>query len=192
MAHFQFKIKLRGVSKPPVWRKVDVPSNTPFDIFSQIIQDVFGWYGHHLWHFTPNAYGTYPVIAIPLPKDTMWAEDPDLNAANTKLCDIFHNEGDKFTYTYDFGDDWIHEIVLEKITDEESNKVYLLKAKGATPMEDCGGIMGHEHMKEVLANPQHPEYKAYCEWLAIDNGDGWDFNDPDVECGEIGEIEELM
>lgn len=54
MAHFQFKIKLRGVSKPPVWRKVDVPSNTPFDIFSQIIQDVFGWYGHHMWHFTPK------------------------------------------------------------------------------------------------------------------------------------------
>lgn len=192
MAHFQFKIKLRGVSKPPVWRKVDVPSNTPFDIFSQIIQDVFGWYGHHLWHFTPNAYGTRPVIAIPLPKDTIWAENPDLNATDTKLCDIFHNEGDKFTYTYDFGDDWIHEIVLEKITNEESNKVSLLKAKGATPMEDCGGIMGHEHMKGVLANPQHPEYKSYCEWLAIDYGDGWDFNDPDVECGEIGEIEELM
>ena len=109
---------------------------------------------------------------------------------STKLSDIFHNVGDKFTYTYDFGDDWIHEIVLEKITDEKSNKVYLLNAKGATPMEDCGGIMGHEHMKEVLANPHHPEYKSYCKWLAIDGGDGWDFNDPDVECGEIGEIEE--
>ena len=48
MAHFQFKIKLRGVSKPPVWRKVDVPEHTPFDVFSKIIQDVFGWYGHHL------------------------------------------------------------------------------------------------------------------------------------------------
>ena len=30
------------------------------------------------------------------------------------------------------------------------------------------------------------------ECLAIDNGDGWDFNNPDVECGEIGEIEGLM
>ena len=59
-------------------------------------------------------------------------------------------------------------------------------------MEDCGGIMGHEYMKEVLANQQHPEYKFYCEWLAIDNGDGWNFNNPDVECGEIGEIEGLM
>lgn len=191
MAHFQFKIKLRGVSKPPVWRKIDVPAPTPFDIFSQIIQDVFGWHGHHLWHFTPNAYGTYPVIATPLPKGTPWAEDPDLKASDTKLSDIFHNVGDKFTYTYDFGDDWIHEIVLEKITDEKSNKVYLLKAKGATPMEDCGGIMGHEHMKEVFADHSHPEYEEYCEHLGLEIGDDWDFNNPDIECGEIGELEGL-
>lgn len=188
MAHFQFKIKLRGVSKPPVWRKVDVPANITFDLFSQIIQDAFGWYGHHLWHFTPNAYGTYPVIAIPLPKDTLWAEDPDLNAEETKLSRIFRNEGDKFTYTYDFGDDWIHEIVLEKITDEESNKVYLLKAKGATPLEDNGGVMGHEHMKRVLKDSSHPDYAMYCEHLGMDSGADWDFNDPDIACGEMGEV----
>ena len=191
MAHFQFKIKLRGVSKPPVWLKVDVPEHTPFDVFSKIIQDVFGWYGHHLWHFTPNAYGTYPVIAIPLPKDTPWAEEPDLNATITTLSSIFHNVGDKFTYTYDFGDDWIHDIVLEKITDEESNKVYLLKAKGATPLEDNGSIMGHEHMKLVFADHSHSEYKEYCEHLGLDLGDDGDFYNPDIECGEIGEIEGL-
>ena len=76
------------------------------------------------------------MIAIPLPKDIPWAEEPDLNATITKLSSIFHNVGDKITYTYDFGDDWIHDIVLEKITDEELNKVYLLKTKGATPLED--------------------------------------------------------
>lgn len=191
MAHFQFKIKLRGISKPPVWRKVDVPARITFEIFSQIIQDVFCWEGYHLWHFTPNAYGTFPVIATPLPKDTMWAEDPDLNAEITLLCDIFHNVGDKFTYTYDFGDDWIHEIVLEKVTDEESNKVYLLDAKGTAPEEDCGGIMGFKFMKEVLSNPEHPEYESYCEWMGIEPGEVFDFKDPIVECGELGKVEKF-
>ena len=188
MAHFQFKIKLRGITKPPVWRRVDVPAKISFEVFHQIIQDVFGWYGQHLWHFTPNSYGTYPVIAMLQIEETEWEEAPDLDATQTTLDKIFHREGDKFTYTYDFGDDWIHEILLEKITDEESNKVYLLKAKGATPLEDCGGIWGHEHMKKVLANPEHPEYEEYCELLAMDPGDYYDFSDPDIECGEIGEV----
>lgn len=186
MAHYQFKIKLRGVSKPPVWRRIDVPTYINFDIFSSIIQEVFQWSGCHLWHFTPNGYGSKPMITIPANVEFM--DYQDLDARLTELSDIFHNEGDRFIYIYDLGDDWIHEISLEKITDDDSNKVYLRKAVGATPLEDNGGIMGHEHMKKAFANHRSKEYKEYCEMLGFVIGDDWDFNDPEIDCGEIGEV----
>lgn len=64
----------------------------------------------------------------------------------------------------------------------------MLKAKGATPLEDCGGIMGHEHIKAVFADHSRPEYEEYCEHLDLELGMDWDFDDPDMECGEIGEV----
>ncbi len=188
MAHFRFKITLRGISKPPIWRSVDLPATTPFDIFSQVIQEIFGWGGEHLWHFTPNAYGTFPVIAEPVPIQSIWAENPDLVASQTTLERIFHNVGDKFTYTYDFGDDWIHDIVLEGITDEDSNKVYLLKAKGMTPPENCGGVGGYMYLKEVLSDRSHPDHDRYCEYLGIESDESIRFDDPGIECGALGEI----
>lgn len=187
MAHFQFKIKLRGISKPPVWRRIDVPEQATFEVFSQIIQDVFQWFGHHLWHFTPGGYGTRPIISTPL--DIEFMDSPDLDARTTRLGDIFHQEGDKYVYIYDFGDDFIHDIILEKITTEESNKVYLRKAVGATPLEDNGGIMGHEQMKKAFTDHKSKEYREYCSMLGLELGEDWDFNDPEISCGEIGEIE---
>ena len=34
---YQFKIKLRGISKPPVWRRVLVPANFTFSGFHAVI-----------------------------------------------------------------------------------------------------------------------------------------------------------
>lgn len=60
------------------------------------------------------------------------------------------------------------------------------------PMEhipDNGGVMGHEYMKKIPYVPSHPDYKMYFNHLGIDSGADRDFNDPDIEYGEIGEVE---
>ncbi|MCY2989514.1 MAG: hypothetical protein NTY19_16810 [Planctomycetota bacterium] len=31
--------------------------------------------------------------------------------------------------------------------------------------EDVGGTLGYSHLLEVLANPQHPEYRDLREWV---------------------------
>ena len=38
-----------------------------------------------------------------------------LMSKETKLCDVFGTDRQKLLYVYDFGDDWVHEIVLEDI-----------------------------------------------------------------------------
>lgn len=50
--------------------------------------------------------------------------------------------------------------------DASSNvKVQLLKATGACPPEDCGGVGGYRHLLNVLKNPEDEEYEETIDWL---------------------------
>jgi hypothetical protein len=44
---YQLKITLRG-SKPPIWRQIQVHSNTTLPQLHQIIQLAMGWHNCHL------------------------------------------------------------------------------------------------------------------------------------------------
>lgn len=163
---FQFKIQLKNVQKPPVWRKVIVPGSFTFEKFHLVIQEAFGWGNYHLYQFSPTGYGSEPVIAIPSGDD--W-EKPALNASKTKLSSVFEFVNQKYTYIYDFGDDWAHTILLENILPEKVLKATCIGGKGVCPPEDCGGPWGYERLKEILKDPKHKEYKEMKEWIGIDD-----------------------
>ena len=96
-------------------------------------------------------------------------------------------KGQTFTYIYDFGDDWIHIITLEKIDKTDpSTKPKLIDGKGACPPEDCGGPWGYENLKLVLEDKNHEDYQDIKEWLF-----GYDEYDED-EDDEMFEEEEPL
>ena len=66
---FKFRIQLKNVQKPPVWRQVIVPENFTFEQLHLVIQEAFGWGNYHLFQFSPSGYGSEPVIAIPSDDD---------------------------------------------------------------------------------------------------------------------------
>ena len=105
---FQFKIQLKDISKPPVWRQVLVPAQFSFYKFHLVIQEAFGWENCHLFQFSPKGFGSYPVIKEPFEEDEDYGEV--MNAAKTKLNEIFKKEAQTFNYIYDFGDNWEHKI----------------------------------------------------------------------------------
>lgn len=184
---FQFKIQLKDVNNPPVWRQLQVSSNCTFDKFHTIIQYAFGWEFSHLYCFSPTGFGSSPMIES-YPEDDEYfekLEDESLDAKQTLLSDIFTKEKQKFTYIYDFGDSWTHEIVLEKIQkDEVLTKPLLMSGVGACPPKDCGGPWGYESMKETLADKKHPEHRSMKEWLGLHPKENWDATDFDIDANQ--------
>ena len=65
-----------------------------------------------------------------------------------------------FAYTYDFGDNWEHTVAIEKTQPAIDGEAYPLCVAGkrACPPEDCGAPWGYQHLLEVLADPDHPDY----------------------------------
>jgi hypothetical protein len=139
----QLKITLKGITKPPVWRRVQVRANTTFATLHQIIQAAFGWTDTHLHIFEHDG----EQIGVP---DPDWDNDC-ADEADTTLDEALLGPKDRVRYTYDFGDDWEHDIVLEKVLepDADDRRPVLLTGKGACPPEDCGGPWGYAELKDA-------------------------------------------
>lgn len=170
---FQFKIQLTGITHPPVWRRLLVPGQFTFLRMHRLIQTAFGWRDYHLFQFSPSGYSSRPAIGIPDPD----MDDDVIHAKEVKLRDIFTATGQKFTYIYDFGDDWFHQLVLEAIIPEKRLRADCIDGKGICPPEDCGGPPGYENLKKILAHPKHPEHKEMKDWLGLARNETWD---PDI------------
>ena len=170
---YQVKVGLRG-AKPPIWRRLEVPADTSLADLHDIIQVAFGWEDCHL-HVFETAYGTFGVADRELGHR---AEAP------VTLEQVAPSAGDRLQYTYDFGDDWTHEIVVEDVLDRQP--VAYPRCTGgrrAAPPEDCGGIWGYAELVEVLGNPGHPEHSDRLEWLGLDSAA--DFQPARFDAAEI-------
>lgn len=181
MMTYQFKIKIKGITKPPVWRRIQISENSSFYDLHIAIQLAFEWYNAHLFQFSPQGYGSYPQISLKMDEEFSMASGEVIDADEAKLSDFFHSEKQRFTYIYDFGDDWFHDILLEKILDKTLLFPLLIAGKGQCPPEDCGGIWAYENLKEVLADPEDPEYEELSEWVDLEEGELWDPNKFDLK-----------
>lgn len=90
---------------------------------------------------------------------------------NTKISQLIRSEKQKFTYLYDFGDSWKHEVVVEKVFEEDNSQKYPICISGerACPPEDCGGLGGYEELMEIRMDKNHPLYQErVVDWLGED------------------------
>jgi Plasmid pRiA4b ORF-3-like protein len=138
------KVSLHG-SKPPVWRRIEIPSAMRLDLVHEVMQVAFDWHGYHL-HVFETVCGEFGAPD----DDDDWAERNDETTA--ALAQVAAAEKAKVVYAYDFGDDWRHDIVVEKIAPAEPGIAYPRCTGGrrAAPPEDSGGIWAfNEHQAEL-------------------------------------------
>lgn len=155
-AVYKLKITLCGV-KPPVWRRIEVLGDTTLPRLSRIIQAAMGWNDSHLHVF--NIRGTQ--YGVPAP-ELCFADE-----RRVRLEQIVGAVRQRFTYLYDFGDDWLHNVVVESITTADASTTYprFIDGREACPPDDVGGVPGHDSFREVMANPSHPDYAEMNQWV---------------------------
>jgi hypothetical protein len=171
------RIKLAYIKNPPVWRKLMVPAQFNFHQLHLLIQAAFGWENYHMYLFSENGHVSDVKISEPFDED--WQDVID--SREITIGSVLNTIKQKLQYIYDFGDDWLHIITVEKIEDTEATNADCIAGKGACPPEDCGGPWGYEALKEKLANPLDPEHEEMKEWLGMEEDDEWDADNFDLE-----------
>ncbi|MDA1229831.1 MAG: plasmid pRiA4b ORF-3 family protein [Planctomycetota bacterium] len=150
---FQFRIKLKNI-EPSIWRRIQVRDCT-LDELHEHIQAAMGWENCHLHRFTINGVEFGPVSLDAMPFG------PELeDETSVFLSDVLAQKSKQFRfgYTYDFGDDWLHEVLFEGTPDAVAGQEYpvCLEGERACPPEDMGGPWGFADYLEALAD-QHAE-----------------------------------
>lgn len=152
------RISLREVV-PEVWRRVRVPDSCSLHDLHVVLQFVFGWADSHLYDFR--------VADRRFEAPDAEAEGED--STGLLLRDLKLQAGDRFEYVYDFGDDWIHDVVVEErvpgAADREGELPALLGGERAAPPEDCGGPGGFADLRAALADPASPEHAELLAWV---------------------------
>jgi len=158
------RIELKD-SDPPIWRVVEVPTSITLKVLHDIVQVTMGWLDYHLWELVIDgqSYG--------LPMDEDWGTAPRKVASRTRLREVIAPGTTMIDYTYDFGDNWEHSLIVSDVRRGEPDTAYprFVGGERDCPPEDFGGIPGFYEMLEARADPNHPDHAEITEWL-----DGYD------------------
>ena len=165
---FQIKITLKE-TKPPIWRRIQVKSITRMVDLHLILQTVMGWDNGHLHQYVVGKRPFQQLIGTR--DDDAFGDTFDVtDETRVKLSDIVTAPKFKFTYEYDFGDGWEHELVVEKILSADPNVAYpnCLAGKLCCPPEDVGGTWGYYDFLEKIKDENHPDHEEMMEWAGDD------------------------
>ena len=175
---YQLKVTLRGI-RPAVWRRVRVGGDTTLEHLHWVIQFAMGWTGAHLHSFSIQG------LEHSLSKPGLGLDELDTyDEPSILLSQIVTEEKFKFFYLYDFGDSWVHEVLVEKVLTAKRGTHYpvCIKAKRACPPEDCGGTWGYQTLLKAIKDPTHPEHALRLEWL------GTSFDSEETDLDEINDL----
>jgi len=156
---YQFKVTLIGIA-PPIWRCIQVPGGFSLAQLHRALQVAMGWENYHLYMFQLGSkkYGPPDVD-----------EDDDLgliNAKRVRVRAVLPGVGLKFTYVYDYGDNWQHELLLEAVVMPDPATEYprCVAGERRCPPEDVGGIGGYARYLDAMFDPNHAEHEEMMMW----------------------------
>jgi predicted nucleotidyltransferase len=157
---FELHVSIRDI-EPIIWRRLRVPADLTLGQLHEVLQLAFGWTNSHLHDFAVHdvRFGMVDV------EDQLFSVDE-----NAAPLGAVARAGKTFLYRYDFGDDWEHDVKVERVLDQGDERIVCLDGARACPPEDCGSTSGYAHMLEVLANPKDEEYREMKQWV----GRGYD------------------
>jgi len=134
------RIDLDG-AKPPIWRRVELPSTLTLDQVHDLAQALFGWTDSHLHRFALGASVWDRDAELFLcPYDVEEGENEGVPESTVRLDEALAEAGDRLRYVYDYGDDWALTFEVEGVSPTPCDQPRVLAARGIAPPDDCGGI----------------------------------------------------
>jgi hypothetical protein len=161
---YVLRVSIKDI-RPQIWRKLSVPGDYTLGELHAVLQAAFGWDNDHMHSFTVDSAEYGMIIA-----EFGFKYDDDVTDEDTvRLYDLHLQPKKKFSYLYDFGDSWKHEITVSRIVpigaeDGDPARPRCLGGKRAGPLDDSGGPWGYANMLEVLKDPGCEQYKEIHKW----------------------------
>ena len=176
---YQLKIVL-AFSNPLIWRRLLIPGEMSLLQLHHTIQCSMGWSDIHAHRFLVGK-----VFYAPQENGELWEKTGERDEAVFSLAMLESDMKWCFTYIYDFGDGWEHEIELEEIFPKTSGQdlPVLIAGEGACPPENVGGIPGYEEFLAIINNPKHKEYQRMAQWCGADHFDPQFFDPSEANRG---------
>jgi len=181
--YLQLKVTLKHIS-PPIWRRFVVPRDFTLAILHECLQIIMGWDDDHLYEFIVGGRRGGKHYSVPM--DDFMGGFGDFDDENAEDYDLsfLTRKGMKFTYIYDFGDSWDHELVAENVNYEHSATdppVVVLAGQRNCPPEDCGGTWGYADIIEALAandeGETDSEQEELLHWVGEYDPDQFDLDE---------------
>jgi Plasmid pRiA4b ORF-3-like protein len=160
---YQLKIILSD-TEPPIWRRFQIDPTITLERLHDFLAIVMGWEGWEHMHgfYTPGPPKRFRG------RELSPIEEED--EARVRLADILKMPKEWIKYVYDFGDNWEHVILLEKVAEGPSSSQLPIVIAGerACPPEDVGGVGGYEQLLWARKHPEDPEAGERVEWFGAD------------------------
>lgn len=158
-------VQLAEIS-PPIWRRLEIRAEGTFWHLHCAIQDAMPWDDAHLHEFQFPTGDEETRIGLP-DADELEEDRMVLASWETPLNDWLIAVPARCLYVYDFGDEWVHNVILESRRPAEVRGRYPRCTAGERrcPPEDVGGPHGYSNFLEAISDPLHSERQACLDWV---------------------------
>ncbi len=147
-------------SDPLIWRRVQVPGEITLAQLHDVIQLSMGWSDSHVHQFLVGKISYEPTMKTNRPR-----ESKRFDEHKYKLYSLEDGMMFMFTYLYDAGEGWEHEIRLEEIVSptKELKHPILLSGERGCPPETVGDIHEYQQLITALETPDSKDHDTLFE-----------------------------
>jgi hypothetical protein len=155
-------------SDPLIWRRIQVPGTFTLAQLHDVIQLSMGWSDSHVHQFLVGKISYEPTIRTNAPR-----ESKRFDEHKYKLHTLEEGMRFMFTYLYDAGEGWEHEIHVEEVVPPTSQLKHpiLLSGEMACPPETVGDIHHYLQLVTALESPGSKNHNSLYELSGRDDFD---------------------
>lgn len=147
-------------SDPLIWRRIQIPGTFTLAGLHEVIQKSMGWSDSHVHQFLVGKISFEPTMRTNSPRVSKRFDEEKYH-----LHTLEEGMNFLFSYIYDAGEGWEHEIHLEEVVPATTSlsQPIVLAGERACPPEDVGDIHEYHQLITAFETPGSKDYHRLYE-----------------------------